>query len=122
MEKVLTEGEEVRYRVHVFTGNKLGASTTAIVRLSMIGEKGRTEDQVLDDSLHSIIKFQKNQVRNSSMCGMCIIICHYELLITKLSKHCSNKHLKKSFKHKHDLHFANILSRIMDIHVEKATF
>lgn len=62
MDQILREGERSDLRIHVFTGNKLGASTRAEIRLVMFGDKGRTEEIFLSNSRNHKIKFQKGQV------------------------------------------------------------
>ena len=61
MESILWDGEQSRYRVHVYTGNRLGASTKADIKLVLFGDKGRTEEIFLKDSRTYKVKFQRGQ-------------------------------------------------------------
>ena len=63
MERVLWDGEMCRYRVRVITGNRLGASTKAQVKLVLCGDLGRTEEIELKHSKNHKVMFQKGQVR-----------------------------------------------------------
>ena len=77
MEQVLRDGERSDYRVHVFTGNKLGASTRADIRLVMYGDKGRTQEIFLSDSRNHKIKFQKGQVRHCVFFRKLAFVSHH---------------------------------------------
>ena len=77
MERVIWDGETCRYRVHVYTGSRLGASTKAEVNVALCGYNGRTEDIWLQDSLNHKIKFQKGQVGFE-------ISCSYQTLSTQI--------------------------------------
>jgi hypothetical protein len=63
MEKVIWSGEWCRYRIHVFTGDRLGASTKAQVHIVLCGDLGRTEEHQLYHSKNHVIMFQRAQVR-----------------------------------------------------------
>ena len=67
MDVILTDGERSDYRIQVYTGNRLGASTRADIRLILYGDQGRTEEIPLTDSRNHKIKFQKGQVCNQEI-------------------------------------------------------
>ncbi|XP_013083774.2 uncharacterized protein LOC106068824 isoform X3 [Biomphalaria glabrata] len=54
-------GPLCQYEVYVRTGNRLGASTKASIKMIMYGEKGRTKEFVLKDSKKHKIPFQKGR-------------------------------------------------------------
>ena len=66
MDQIVRDGERSDFRIHVYTGNRLGAGTRAEIRLVMFGDKGRTQEIFLSESRNHKIKFQKGQVHNSS--------------------------------------------------------
>ncbi|XP_059149333.1 uncharacterized protein LOC131936390 isoform X2 [Physella acuta] len=57
----IQDGPICEYQVHVRTGNRLGASTKAPIKLIMYGEKGRTKEFVLAKSKTNKIPFQKGK-------------------------------------------------------------
>ncbi len=61
MESIIWEGDKVQYRIHVYTGNRLGASTKADIKLVLAGDKGRTEEVFLKESKTYKVKFQRGQ-------------------------------------------------------------
>ena len=65
MDTILQEGERTTYEVRVATGNRLGASTKADIKIVLCGDKGRTEEIFLKDSLTYKVKFQRGQVRHN---------------------------------------------------------
>ncbi len=74
MDVILTDGDRSDYRIHVYTGNRLGASTRADIRLILYGDQGRTEEIPLTDSRNHKIKFQKGQVWHHENVSLYIII------------------------------------------------
>ena len=62
MDRILQDGDMSNFRIHVHTGNKLGASTRADVKLVVYGDRGRTREIFLNDCRNHKIKFQKGQV------------------------------------------------------------
>lgn len=62
MEKVVTDGPQSEYHVFVRTGNRIGASTRADVKLTIYGDKGCSPQLLLAESKHNKIKFQQGKV------------------------------------------------------------
>ena len=50
------------YQVYIKTGDRIGASTSADVNITIYGEKGRTKAIKLATSKHNKVKFQKGKV------------------------------------------------------------
>jgi hypothetical protein len=67
MERIVTSGPEAKYRVYVRTGNKLGASTTADVFITLYGTKGRSAEILLGESKNHKCQFVKGQVSYHSI-------------------------------------------------------
>ncbi|GFN96369.1 ankyrin-3 [Plakobranchus ocellatus] len=61
LEEEVTDGPWSEYQVYVCTGNRIGASTKAAIKLTMYGEKGRTKEFILSDSKRHKIPFQKGR-------------------------------------------------------------
>ncbi|KAJ8319012.1 hypothetical protein KUTeg_004103 [Tegillarca granosa] len=61
MEDEVKQGTWAEYQVYVKTGNRIGASTKADVKLILYGEKGRTKEFLLEDSKRNKVKFQKGK-------------------------------------------------------------
>ncbi|CAH1794890.1 unnamed protein product [Owenia fusiformis] len=60
-EERIKTGDKANYNIYVRTGNKLGASTKADVKVVLYGDNGRTESiPLLSSSTHKV-KFQKGQ-------------------------------------------------------------
>lgn len=62
MDQVIGDGTHSQYRVHVHTGDRIGASTKAAIKLVLIGDGGRTKELSLKNSSTHKIKFQRGQV------------------------------------------------------------
>lgn len=50
------------YRISVVTGNRLGASTRAEIKIVLIGQNGRSDELYLEKSRLHKVPFQKGQV------------------------------------------------------------
>ncbi|KAH9502571.1 hypothetical protein Btru_069032 [Bulinus truncatus] len=61
VEEEVHHGPLSEYEVYVTTGNRLGASTKAPIKIIMYGEKGRTKEFVLEQSKRHKIPFQKGK-------------------------------------------------------------
>ncbi len=61
MERIIYEGDKSVYEVRTFTGNRLGASTKADIKIILAGDKGRTDEIFLKDSRTYKVKFQRGQ-------------------------------------------------------------
>ncbi|KAK7508018.1 hypothetical protein BaRGS_00000983 [Batillaria attramentaria] len=61
MEDEVKEGPWGEYQVYVTTGNRTGASTSADVKLTIYGEKGRTPAIALSNSKYNKVKFQRGK-------------------------------------------------------------
>lgn len=63
LDEEVTLGERAEYQIYVRTGNRIGASTKAEVKLTLYGERGRSKEIVLDKSKRHKVCFQKGKVR-----------------------------------------------------------
>ncbi|KAK3090360.1 hypothetical protein FSP39_011188 [Pinctada imbricata] len=68
---VIEDGDWAEYQIYVRTGNRIGASTKADVKLTLYGEKGKTKEFPLDKSKRHKVCFQKGKE------DLFIIPCHH---------------------------------------------
>lgn len=61
MEDEVKEGPWGEYQVYITTGNRIGASTSADVKVTIYGEKGRTPPIPLVNSKYNKVKFQRGK-------------------------------------------------------------
>ncbi|XP_048761904.2 uncharacterized protein LOC125670652 isoform X3 [Ostrea edulis] len=61
LDEEVTSGERAEYQIYVRTGNRIGASTKAEVKLTLYGERGRSKEIVLDKSKRHKVCFQKGK-------------------------------------------------------------
>ncbi|XP_062614958.1 uncharacterized protein LOC134276712 isoform X2 [Saccostrea cucullata] len=61
LDQEVTSGERGEYQIYVRTGNRIGASTKAEVKITLYGEKGRTKEIVLEKSKRHKVCFQKGK-------------------------------------------------------------
>ena len=61
-EDEVQQGPWAEYQIYVRTGDRVGATTKADVKVTLYGEKGRTKEFTLKDSVRNKIKFQRGKV------------------------------------------------------------
>lgn len=62
LDEEVTSGDRAEYQIYVRTGNRIGASTKAQVKITLYGENGRTKEIPLDKSKRHKVCFQKGKV------------------------------------------------------------
>lgn len=88
MEDEVKKGEWGEYQVYIRTGDRIGASSSAEVNITIYGEKGRTKPIKLATSKHNKVKFQRgkvsrllDQVLSFGTCTrMYVCVCVYVVL------------------------------------------
>lgn len=58
----MKQGDWGEYQIYVKTGENIGASTKADIKLTVYGDKGRSKEFYLDRSKRHKITFQKGKV------------------------------------------------------------
>lgn len=61
LDEEVTSGDRAEYQIYVRTGNRIGASTKAQVKITLYGENGRTKEIPLDKSKRHKVCFQKGK-------------------------------------------------------------
>lgn len=61
LDEEVTSGDRAEYQIYVRTGNRIGASTKAQVKITLYGENGRTKEILLDKSKRHKVCFQKGK-------------------------------------------------------------
>lgn len=61
LDEEVTSGDRAEYQIYVRTGNRIGASTKAHVKITLYGENGRTKEIPLDKSKRHKVCFQKGK-------------------------------------------------------------
>ena len=78
MEDEVKSGVWGEYQVYIKTGDRIGASTSADVNITIYGEKGRTKAIKLATSKHNKVKFQKGKV-SCLITADCVFWVHVDL-------------------------------------------
>nr|XP_022314646.1 uncharacterized protein LOC111119100 isoform X9 [Crassostrea virginica] len=61
LDEEVTSGDRAEYQIYVRTGNRIGASTKADVKITLYGDKGRTKEIQLNKSKRHKVCFQKGK-------------------------------------------------------------
>ena len=77
MDKIIEHGDRTRYRIHVHTGDRIGASTKAPIRIVLVGDRGRSKEIALKNSTTHKVKFQRGQVKHHHLCCRSQHCCPY---------------------------------------------
>ena len=70
MDVEVHDGPWAEYQVYVKTGDRIGASTSADVKLTIYGEKGCTPPITLTTSKYNKVKFQRGKVSKPCRIGL----------------------------------------------------
>ena len=61
MDDEVKQGQYAEYQVYVRTGDRIGASSNAMIKITVYGKDGRTKEFPLKDSMRHKIKFQRGK-------------------------------------------------------------
>lgn len=74
LDEEVTSGDRAEYQIYIRTGNRIGASTKAQVKITLYGENGRTKEIPLDKSKRHKVCFQKGKVSTTYLKKMIFLL------------------------------------------------